>query len=60
MGSAGDGSKGPRDYDWAWVEINPGQSWDDDDRWMLIRRHRRTGQLAYYLCWHPPRCRCFA
>ena len=51
--SAGDGSKGPRDYDWAWVEINPETPWDDDDRWLLIRRHRRTGELAYYLCWAP-------
>jgi SRSO17 transposase len=55
--SAGDGSKGPRDYDcdydWAWVEVNPDRTWHDDDRWLLIRRHPRTGELAYYLCWAP-------
>jgi len=51
--SAGNGSKGPRDYDWAWVEINPNQPWNEDDRWLLIRRHRHTGELAYYLCWAP-------
>jgi SRSO17 transposase len=51
--SAGNGAKGPRDYDWAWVAINPGQPWDEGDRWLLIRRHPRTGELAYYLCWAP-------
>jgi len=35
------------------VGINPDQAWHDDDRWLLIRRHRRTGELAYYLCWAP-------
>ena len=48
---AGQGSKGPRDYDWAWVSINTATPWDEDDRWLLIRRHRRTGELAFYLCW---------
>jgi SRSO17 transposase len=51
--SAGDGAKGPRVYDWAWVTINPGTAWPDADRWLLIRRNRRTGELAYYLCWAP-------
>jgi len=51
--SAGDGSKGPRDYDCAWVGINPDQPWPADDRWLLIRRHRRTGELAFYLCRAP-------
>jgi SRSO17 transposase len=51
--SAGQGSKGPRDYDWAWVGINPAATWGEDDRWLLIRRHRHTGELAYYLCWAP-------
>jgi SRSO17 transposase len=51
--SAGCGSKGPRDYDWAWVSINPDKPWDDADRWLLSRRHRRTGELAFYLCWAP-------
>jgi len=51
--SAGDGSKGPRDYDWAWVGINPDQPWHDSDQWLLIRRHPRTGELAFYLCWAP-------
>lgn len=52
--SAGDGAKGPRLYDWAWIGIDP----DTDDaaaghRWLLIRRSRRTGELAYYRCYAP-------
>jgi SRSO17 transposase len=50
--SAGQGSKGPRFYDWAWVSITapaqrPGQ------RWLLIRRNNRTGELAYFRCYAP-------
>lgn len=52
--SAGDGAKGPRVYDWAWIEIGT----DDDNavpgcRWLMIRRNQRTGELAYYRCWNP-------
>jgi SRSO17 transposase len=50
----GQGSNGPRDYDPAWVSINTATPWGEDDRWLLIRRHRRTGELAFYLCWAPP------
>lgn len=46
--SAGVGAKGPRDYDWAWVVIDTRPR-----RWLLIRRNRQTGELAYYLCWSP-------
>jgi SRSO17 transposase len=46
--SAGIGAKGPRDYDWAAVAIGT-----DANRWLLIRRHPTTGELAYYLCWTP-------
>lgn len=48
---AGDGAKGRRYYDWARIPIAadtgpavPGR------RWLLARRNRRTGELAYYLC----------
>jgi hypothetical protein len=48
--SAGVGSKGPRWYDWAWVEAaadtQPNQT-------LLIRRHTITGELAFYRCWTP-------
>ncbi len=47
--SAGQGSKGPRDYGWAWVELAAGSP----DRWLLIRRSPATGELAYYLAWAP-------
>jgi SRSO17 transposase len=48
--SAGPGAKGHRYYDWAWVTIGPGQP---GHRWMLIRRNRRTRELAYYRCYAP-------
>jgi SRSO17 transposase len=50
--SAGSGSKGPRFYDWAWIAIDT-----DAERvgqwWLLIRRNRTTGELAYYRCYAP-------
>jgi SRSO17 transposase len=49
--SAGAGAKGHRVYDWALIDIPaagaPGQ------RWLLVRRHRRTGKRAYYRCYAP-------
>jgi hypothetical protein len=50
--SAGDGSKGPRFYDWAWVSIDDDGGGDGGDRqssgqgWLLIRRNNATGELA--------------
>lgn len=46
--SAGNGAKGPRYYDWAWIHIGTG-----GHRHLLIRRNRSTGELAFYLCWSP-------
>ncbi|MEU3319219.1 IS701 family transposase [Streptomyces sp. NPDC006785] len=46
--SAGDGAKGPRYYDWAWIHIGTGEH-----RHLLIRRNRTSGELAFYLCWSP-------
>ncbi|WP_371628251.1 IS701 family transposase [Streptomyces sp. NBC_00341] len=46
--SAGAGAKGPRYYDWAWVQIGP-----DHNRSLLIRRNPATSELAFYLCWSP-------
>jgi len=48
--SAGPGAKGHRWYDWAWVAIDPGMP---GHHHLLIRRHRRTGELAYYRCYAP-------
>src|SRR5512135_3081664 len=49
--SAGHGSKGPRNYDWAWVTLAD----TSPDRWRLVRRNPRTGELAFYLAWSPIR-----
>ena len=50
--SAGDGAKGHRWYDWAWVTTsNPGPG----HRCLLIRRNRSTGELAFYHCYSPQR-----
>ncbi|MFE0938462.1 IS701 family transposase [Streptomyces mutabilis] len=46
--SAGNGAKGPRHYDWAWIHIGT-----DEHRHLLIRRNRSTRELAFYLCWSP-------
>ena len=51
--SAGDGSKGPRFYDWAWISIQPERAEIDGQWWLLIRRNNTTGELAYYRCWSP-------
>jgi hypothetical protein len=48
--SAGAGAKGHRWYDWAWISIDPGVP---GHRWLLIRRYRRTRELAYYRCYSP-------
>lgn len=48
--SAGVGSKGPRLYSWASLQIpsnGPGH------QWMLWRRNDSTGELAYYRCYSP-------
>ncbi|MFF7551262.1 IS701 family transposase [Streptomyces canus] len=46
--SAGAGAKGPRYYDWAWIETGT-----SSDRHLLIRRNPDSGELAFYLCWSP-------
>jgi SRSO17 transposase len=48
--SAGEGAKGHRYYDWAWAGIDPGRP---GHRWLLIRRNRRTRELAFYRCYSP-------
>ena len=46
------GAKGHRYYDWAWVGHRPRPG---GHHWLLIRRNRRTKELAYYRCYAPPR-----
>jgi SRSO17 transposase len=52
--SAGPGAKGQRYYDWAWLDLPaPDRSPGTGCWWLLIRRSRRTGELAFYRCYHP-------
>ena len=53
--SAGKGAKGHRFYDWAWTRLVGDVDEPAGHRWLLIRRNRRTGELAYYRCYAPIR-----
>jgi SRSO17 transposase len=51
--SAGDGAKGPRDDDWAWVPIRPLRE-PGKGYWLLARRSRSDAtDLAYYVGYGP-------
>jgi SRSO17 transposase len=50
--SAGHGAKGRRLYDWARVEL-AGPAAPEMARWLLVRRRRRDGELAFYACLGP-------
>ena len=51
--SAGDGTKGPRVYDWALVEIRPLRE-PGKGYWLLARRSvAKPEELAYYVCYGP-------
>jgi len=45
--SAGKGSKGDRWYAWAWIATNSTR------HYLLIRKHLRTGELAFHSCFVP-------
>ena len=47
--SAGPGAKGHRYYDWALVTLTA----QAGHHWLLIRRHPRHGELAFYRCFAP-------
>jgi SRSO17 transposase len=49
--SAGPGAKGDRVYDWALIDIPAAGT--QGQRWLLVRRHRRTGKRAYYRAYAP-------
>ena len=54
--SCGKGAKGHRHYDWAFVgldhrEAAPGAQ--VAQRWLLVRRNHKTGELAFYRCFMP-------
>jgi SRSO17 transposase len=44
--SAGKGSKGDRWYAWAWIKAGTRHS-------LLVRRHLKTGELAFHYCYVP-------
>jgi len=47
--SAGAGAKGQRYYHWAWVALTA----ESGHHWLLVRRHPRHGELAFYRCYSP-------
>jgi SRSO17 transposase len=51
--SAGRGAKGYRYYDWSLVALPHAADSHGGHHWLLIRRHRTTGELAFYRCWAP-------
>jgi SRSO17 transposase len=58
--SAGEGTKGPRFYDWAYLELADLEAAEYDDRraglWtrgLLIRRSLTDGELAFFTTWCP-------
>ncbi|WP_433689206.1 IS701 family transposase [Micromonospora carbonacea] len=53
--SAGAGSKGPRFYDWAWLDdvCTDADPNDGGHHSLLIRRNTTTDELAFYRCWTP-------
>lgn len=57
--SAGPGAKGQRRYDWARIPTIdpavPGEAGARGWHWLLIRRSRRTGELAFYRAFAPRR-----
>jgi SRSO17 transposase len=50
--SAGQGAKGRRLYDWTRVELAPPAA-GGMARWLLMRRRRSDGELAFYACFGP-------
>ncbi len=52
----GTATKGARDYHWAMIEITPDdtpEGHNDGHAFLLLRRHRYTGTVSYFLCWSP-------
>jgi SRSO17 transposase len=54
--SAGRGAKGHRLYDWAFLRLDhdgPAPVGQAGQHWLLVRRNRSTGELAFYRCFTP-------
>jgi SRSO17 transposase len=53
--SCGRGAKSHRHYDWAFCRLDDEPQYDGQaaQHWLLVRRHQRTGELAFYCCFMP-------
>ena len=54
--ATGHGTKGTREYDWAWLDIRADDTSDEQEAGtsvLVARRHRYTGELSYFRCWAP-------
>jgi SRSO17 transposase len=54
--SAGRGAKGHRPYDWVFIRLDdhaPSSGGQAGQHWLLVRRNRKTRELAFYRCWTP-------
>jgi hypothetical protein len=49
--SAGKGAKGHRHDDRAFIRLDGGEQ--GAEHWLLVRRHQRTGEPAFYRCFMP-------
>ncbi|MEV8125369.1 IS701 family transposase [Streptomyces sp. NPDC085944] len=53
----GHGTKGTREYDWAWLGIRaddtPDGHADHGTSVLVARRHRYTGEISFFRCWSP-------
>jgi hypothetical protein len=55
--SCGKGAKGHRLYDWAFLRLDhhgPAPTEQAGQHWLMVRRNRKTGEVAFYRC-HTPR-----
>ena len=53
---AGSATKGTRDYHWAMIALTPDDTPEghaDGHAVLLLRKHRYTGTVSYFLCWTP-------
>ncbi|MCX5169744.1 hypothetical protein ACH4B2_27040 [Streptomyces antibioticus] len=53
----GHGTKGTREYDWAWLDVRPDDTLDGYDEngtsVLVARRHRYTSEPSFFRCWTP-------
>jgi SRSO17 transposase len=54
----GHGTKGTREYDWAWLDVRPDDTAVENENVagtsvLVARRHGYTGEVSYFRCWSP-------